>query len=198
MGHAAVAPPRRCTTPGQALVAVAAMPKSTFPQPEWTTPTLRQSWIVENGLCSFPLVVGPDDLHCVSSGQAEHQVYVKAKKQAKWLYKCLKGHGANKGALQNSTVCELLLQKFKEKAQDGSEASGSQDKSTVVDVDPEGAAASTVVEASMLAKPRSSTVSEHRILAAFAHCALQRRCLPTASMCEWASVGEARGGAPVV
>ena len=123
------------------------MPKSPFPQPEWTTPTLRQSWIVENGLCSFPLVVGPDDLHCVSSGKGEQEVYVKAKKQAKWLYKCLKGHGANKGALQRSTVCELLLHKFKIKTQDGSEASGSQDKSTVVDVEAEGAAASTVVEA---------------------------------------------------
>ena len=120
-------------------------PKKTDKAPEWSTPTLRQAWVVEGGLCSHPLVVEDEDVHSVTTGKSE-VVYVKAKKQAKWMYKALKGDAGLKGALQKSSVCEQLVRKFKEAVGEGSEASGSQDKSTVVDLDDQAGGASTVVE----------------------------------------------------
>ena len=120
-------------------------PKKADKAPEWKTPTLRQAWVVQGGLCSHPLLVEDEDVHTVSTSHGE-EVYVKVKKQAQWMYKTLKGDAGLKGALQHSSVCEELWRKFKDAWGEGSEASGSQDKSTVVDLDDEAGGASTVVE----------------------------------------------------
>ena len=98
-------------------------------------------------MSSHPQIVDGDDLYAASTDKGGDVMYVKARRQAKWMYKILNGDNGLKSTLENSKILEQLLKKFRA-ACDGEPANPTVvDAPEVVDLESTATSASTVVGA---------------------------------------------------